>query len=52
LPWLFNIFVDNLLQLMNKDMHSTPLCIFYTDDGMLIVPTSVNVQALLDKVKG
>lgn len=51
-PWLFNIFVDDLLEEINgRAGRDAPLCLFYADDGALVMPSSVDAQALLDVVQ-
>ena len=49
-PCLFNIFIDSLLGLLNADFQGPPICLFYADDGVLLTPSTVDVQALLNKV--
>jgi len=38
------------LEWLNADVVGLPIYLFYADDGVLLTPSSVNVQALLDKV--
>ena len=49
-PYLFNIFIDSLLVQLNRNHEGIPLCLFYADDGVLVTPSSINVQDLLDQV--
>jgi hypothetical protein len=50
-PWLFNLFIDELLQQMNTDVR-TRICLFYADDGALVTHSSVDAQVLLNMVEG
>ena len=49
-PYLFNMYIDGLLDLLNEGITGPPVCLFYADDGVLVTPMRVNVQELLDKV--
>lgn len=51
-PWLFNIFVDDLLCLVNADMTGPPICLFYADDGVIIINSRTDVQEKLRVVEG
>jgi len=49
-PYLFNIFIDPLLVELNRNGLGVPLCLFYADDGVLVTPSSIDTQELLDQV--
>jgi hypothetical protein len=36
-PWLFNLFIDDLLYLVNAGTTGPPICLFYADGGVIIV---------------
>lgn len=46
-PWLFNLFVDDLLHLINANVVGIPLCLFYADDGVIITSSKTDIQQLL-----
>lgn len=48
-PWLFNIFVDDLLDQVNADAPTISLCLFYADDGA-ILPTAQTDLAMLLRI--
>lgn len=50
-PWLFNVFADDLLHLINADPTGVPICLFYTDDGVIIANAQTDVAAVLQKVE-
>ena len=47
-PPLFNIFIDDLLHLLNADATDLPNCLFYADDGVILVRDLQQAQRLLD----
>jgi hypothetical protein len=47
-PALFNIFIDGLLVRLNADATDIPNCLFYADDGVILVRELVDAQRLLD----
>jgi hypothetical protein len=47
-PWLFNLFIDNLLFKVNIGILETPLCFFYADNGVIL--PDLNTQ-LLEKAQ-
>jgi hypothetical protein len=47
-PALFNIFIDELLYLLNTGATEVPNCVFYADDGVILVPDVAEAQRLLD----
>jgi hypothetical protein len=47
-PALFNIFIDGLLVLLNADATDIPTCLFYADDGVILVRDLQEAQRLLD----
>lgn len=49
-PYLFNIFVDGLLEQLNDGATTIPRSLFYADDGTLISSSSSEIQRLLDLV--
>jgi len=49
-PYLFNLFIDSLLERLNHGITGVPICLFYADDGCLITPSTVKIQPLLDQV--
>jgi hypothetical protein len=40
-PWLFNLFIDDLLEMVNPLSPKLPDCVFYADDGVLITEDSL-----------
>lgn len=46
-PILFNLFIDGLLRLLNRDGESIPRCLFYADDGALLTRSHAEAQLLL-----
>lgn len=51
-PWLFNVFADDLLHLLNADTTGVPICLFYADDGVIIANAQTDVAAVLQTVEG
>ena len=51
-PWLFNIFVDDLLHRANPPNPRIPDCLFYADDGALVPRTMEDLVRLLEIVEG
>lgn len=49
-PILFNIFLDSLLVEVNGDYPRIPICLFYADDGCLVLHSSIDAQKVLDQV--
>lgn len=49
-PYLFNIFVDALLEELNRGANLTPRSLFYADDGTLLATSSAEIQCLLNIV--
>jgi len=49
-PYLFNIFVDELLVELNRTSSAVPRSIFYADDGALLASSAEEMQCLLDVV--
>lgn len=49
-PHLFNIFVDGLLEELNRDAQTIPRSLFYADDGTLLASSSSEIQRLLNIV--
>ena len=47
-PPLFNIFIDGLLVRLNADVTEIPNCLFYADDGVILVRDLSEAQRLLD----
>jgi hypothetical protein len=50
LCYLFNIFVDGLLEDLNDSATTVPQSLFYTDDDTLLATSSSEIQRLLDVV--
>ncbi len=50
-PWLFNLFIDDLLYKVNTDAPAIPWCLFYADDGVIITPAQINLASLLQIVE-
>ena len=48
--YLFNIFVDGLLEDLNDGATNVPRSVFYADDGTLLASSSSEIQRLLDIV--
>ena len=48
--YLFNIFVDGLLEDLNDSATNVPRSVFYADDGTLLASSSSEIQRLLDIV--
>lgn len=46
-PWLFNLFIDDLLQAVNPPPPQLPDCLFYADDGVLIPALGREIPKLL-----
>jgi hypothetical protein len=46
-PWLFNLFVDDLLHQVNAQAPEIPLCLFYADDGVIITHSKTDLAQLL-----
>jgi retron-type reverse transcriptase len=49
-PYLFNIFVDGLLEDLNDGATTVPRSLFYADDGTLLASSPSEIQRLLDVV--
>lgn len=49
-PYLFNIFVDGLLEELNDGATTIPRSMFYADDGTLLASSRAEIQRLLDIV--
>jgi hypothetical protein len=47
-PALFNIFIDELLFILNAGAANLPNCLFYADDGVILTETLLEAQRLLD----
>jgi hypothetical protein len=50
-PWLFNIFIDDLLAKVNEGVRGVPICLFYADDGIIVVDKQVDLQEKLHRVQ-
>jgi hypothetical protein len=50
-PWLFNLFIDDLLYMINTDIPRIPICLFYADDGVLITNSKVDIHQKLQMVE-
>ena len=46
-PWLFNLFIDDLLVEVNKGALGIPICFFYADDGVVIPESETEIQSKL-----
>lgn len=44
-PWLFNLFIDDLLYEVNEGIQGVPICLFYADDGVIITNAQVDIVA-------
>lgn len=53
-PWLFNIFVDDLIQEVNESESNLaiPICLFYADDGVIVTNSKMDIQQKLRIVEG
>jgi hypothetical protein len=49
-PYLFNLFVDGLLEELNDSSPLIPRSLFYADDGILLASDPEEIQRLLDIV--
>jgi hypothetical protein len=50
-PWLFNLFIDDLLYLVNAGVTGIPICLFYADDGVIIINSKTDVREKLQIVE-
>jgi retron-type reverse transcriptase len=50
-PWLFNLFIDDLLYLVNADITGIPICLFYADDGVIVTNSKTNLEEKLQIVE-
>ncbi|KAK2979211.1 hypothetical protein RJ640_003141 [Escallonia rubra] len=50
-PYLFNIFVDGLLEELNAEKGPIPRSLFFADDGVLLGASSREIQQLLNIVE-
>lgn len=46
-PWLFNLFIDDLLQELNTTANGIPWCLFYADDGVLLLDSEADLIRLV-----
>jgi len=46
-PWLWNLFVDDLLYQVNRQYPGLPLCLFYADDGVILASRQHDLVKLL-----
>jgi hypothetical protein len=46
-PWLFNLFIDDLLVEVNATTLGIPICLFYADDGVLLVDQTMDLPRIL-----
>lgn len=49
-PYLFNLFINSLLETLNQGVLGPPICLFYADDGCLVTNSRTDIQDLLNKV--
>jgi hypothetical protein len=47
-PPLFNMFIDELLYILNAGAADLPNCLYYADDGVILTKTIREAQRLLD----
>ena len=47
-PALFNLFIDDLLWVLNATATGLPHCLFYADDGVILTTSIADAQRLLD----
>ena len=50
-PWLFNLFMDDLLIKINTGILGIPICLFYADDGAIVTHSRTDLQAKLEQVE-
>jgi hypothetical protein len=50
-PWLFNVFVDDLLDQVNAGTTGPPICLFYADDGVILANARTDVHEKLRVVE-
>jgi hypothetical protein len=51
-PWLFNIFINDLLEELNNTSEGVPWCLFYADDGVLLVESQADLLRLMKIIEG
>jgi hypothetical protein len=47
-PYLFNIYIDELVSELNRGSTGIPQCLFYADDGVLLARDLDNLRSLAD----
>ena len=50
-PWLFNLFIDDLLWELNADALKLPICLFYADDGVLLADAETDLEEKLGMIE-
>lgn len=50
-PWLFNLFIDDLLYEVNAGVPGFPICFFYADDGTVITDSKVDIHQKLRTIE-
>lgn len=50
-PWLFNLFIDDLLYKVNAGISGIPICLFYADDGMIATNSKMDLPGKLQIVE-
>lgn len=50
-PFLFNLYIDGLLERLNPPGEGIPSCLFYADDGVLIGRDGEDLQGQLDRLE-
>ena len=50
-PWLFNLFIDDLLYKVNTGISGIPICLFYADDGALVTNSKIDLSQKLKTVE-
>jgi len=50
-PWLFNLFIDDLLYKVNIGISGIPICFFYADDGVIATNSKTDLAEKLKIVE-
>jgi hypothetical protein len=50
-PWLFNLFIDNLLSKVNAGISGIPICLFYADNRIMATNSKMDLPGKLKIVQ-